>query len=227
MILMVGAAGSGKSTTLAGMINFRNNRSSDHILTIEDPIEFLHSNKKSLINQREVGLDTLSYARALKGSMRAAPDVIQIGEIRDRETMDAAIQLAGTGHLAISTLHANNASETLDRIINMFPQDQHKQVFLDLSQYLRAIISQRLVPANSGKRIAAVEILLNTPHISELILKGDVAGVKEALKDSNERGMQDFDSSLFALFRDGRVTKEEALANADSPANLEAKINFG
>jgi len=227
LILMVGAAGSGKSTSLAGMVNYRNTQRSDHILTIEDPIEFLHPNKKSIINQREVGLDTQTYAKALRSAMRAAPDVILIGEIRDRETMNAAIALAGTGHLAIATLHANNAAETLDRVINMFPEEQHNQVLLDLSQYLRAIISQRLVPGKLGKRVAAVEVLLNTPHISELILKGDVTGVKEALRETTERGMQNFDAALYELFRSGRIELEHALANADSAANLEARINFG
>ncbi len=227
LVLMVGATGSGKSTTIAGMINHRNELCSDHILTIEDPIEFLHSNRKSIINQRELGLDTKSYAVALRSAMRAAPDVIVIGEIRDRETMQAAITLAGTGHLAIATLHANNAAETLDRIINMFPEDQHKQVLLDMSQYFRAIISQRLVTGKTGKRVAAVEVLLNTPHISELILKGDVSGVKEALKDATERGMQNFDAALYDLYKAGRIELDQALANADSAANLEARINFG
>jgi twitching motility protein PilU len=227
LLLMVGAAGSGKSTTLAAMINFRNETSSDHILTIEDPIEFLHTNKKSIINQREVGLDTKSYARALRGAMRAAPDVILIGEIRDRESMEAAITLAGTGHLCIATLHANNSAETLDRIINMFPRDQHNQIFLDLSQYLRAIISQRLVRTRDGKRVAAVEVMLNTPHISELIKRGDVVGAKEAVRTSTEPGMQGFDASLHGLFKKGKIELEEALANADSRTNLEAKINFG
>ncbi|MBT8144238.1 MAG: PilT/PilU family type 4a pilus ATPase [Gammaproteobacteria bacterium] len=227
LILMVGATGSGKSTTLAGMINYRNENAANHILTIEDPIEFLHPNKRSIINQREVGVDTLSYARALKSAMREAPDVILVGEIRDRETMEAAIALAGTGHLCISTLHANNTAETLDRIINMFPQDQHAQILMDLSQYLRAIISQRLVRTSSESRAAAVEVLINTPHISELVKVGDIAGVKEAHHDSSEPGMQTFDDSLYHLYRDGRIDMETALVNADSRANLEAKINFG
>jgi twitching motility protein PilU len=227
LILMVGAAGAGKSTTLAAMINYRNENSSDHILTIEDPIEFLHANKKSIVNQREVGLDTKSYHRALRGAMRAAPDVILIGEIRDRESMEAAVALAGTGHLCIATLHANNSSETLDRIINMFPRDQHEQIYLDLSQYLRAILSQRLVQGKDNRRVAAVEVLLNTPHIHELIKKGDVVAVKEALRTSTERGMQDFDTSLYALVKQGRITLEDALVNADSRANLETRINFG
>ena len=174
LVLMVGATGSGKSTTLAAMINHRNENSSDHILTIEDPVEFLHQNRKAIVNQREVGLDTRSFSRALRAAMRAAPDVILIGEIRDRETMESAIALAGTGHLAIATLHANNSAETLDRIINLFPRDQHAQIFLDLSQYLRAIVSQRLVRGRNNKRVAAVEVMLNTPHIQDLIKKGDV-----------------------------------------------------
>ena len=227
LILMVGAAGSGKSTTLAAMINYRNENSASHIVTIEDPIEFLHSNKKSIINQREIGLDTMSYSRALRSAMREAPDVILIGEIRDRETMQAAIDLAGTGHLAIATLHANNAPETLDRIINMYPTEQHAQVFMDLAQYIRSIISQRLVRSKEGKRVAAVELMLNTAHIAELIHKGDISGVKEAFKQTNEPGMQDFDGALLQLYSSGQVSMEEALANADSRADLEAKINFG
>jgi twitching motility protein PilU len=227
LILMVGASGSGKSTTLAAMIDYRNRNSASHIITIEDPIEFLHSNHKSIVNQREVGLDTHSYHRALRSAMREAPDVILIGEIRDRETMQAAIDLAGTGHLAIATLHANNAPETLDRIINMYPNDQHKQVLMDLAQYLRAIISQRLVRAKEGKRVAAVEIMLNTPHIAEMVLKGDISGVKEAFRNTQEPGMQSFDQALFDLYRSGKISMDEALSNADSRTNLEAKINFG
>ncbi|MEJ2601911.1 MAG: PilT/PilU family type 4a pilus ATPase [Gammaproteobacteria bacterium] len=227
LILMVGATGSGKSTTLAGMVNFRNENTASHIITIEDPIEFLHPNKRSIVNQREVGLDTVSYARALKSAMRAAPDVILIGEIRDRESMQAALELAGTGQLAIATLHSNNAPETLDRMINMFPTQQHKQVFMDLSHYLRAIISQRLVRDRDGNRVAAVEVMLNSPRIAELIMSGNISAVKEAVRDSSERGMQTFDDALLELYRTGRITMEEALANADSRSNLEAQINFG
>jgi twitching motility protein PilU len=227
LILMVGASGSGKSTTLAAMIDHRNKNSASHIITIEDPIEFLHSNQKSIVNQREVGLDTMSYHRALRSAMREAPDVILIGEVRDRETMQAAVDLAGTGHLAIATLHANNSPETLDRIINMYPFDQHKQVLMDLAQYVRVIISQRLVRSKDGKRVAAVEVMLNTPHISEMILKGDISSVKEAFKDTKEPGMQSFDQALFELYRKGAISMEEALSNADSRSNLEAKINFG
>src|SRR6478736_6019774 len=196
LILMVGATGSGKSTSIAAMINHRNETSSDHIVTIEDPIEFLHTNKRSIVNQREVGLDTKSFARALRGVMRAAPDVILIGEIRDKETMD--------------------------RIINMFPQDQHKQIFLDLSQYLRAVCSQRLVVTKEGKRIAAIEVMLNTPYISELVKKGDVSAIKEAIVASSERGVQSFDVALLNLFKQNRIDLEEALLNADSRSNLEA-----
>lgn len=227
LVLVVGATGSGKSTTLAAMINHRNESVSDHIVTIEDPIEFLHSNKRSIINQREVGLDTKSYERALRGVMRAAPDVILIGEIRDKESMQAAINLSGTGHLVFATLHANNCAETLDRIINMFPIDQHKQVTLDLSQYLRAILAQRLVMGVDGRRIAAVEVMLNTPHISELVKRGDVTGIKESISNGSEAGLCSFDNALHKLFKAGRVSLEEALAYADSRSNLEAKVNFG
>jgi twitching motility protein PilU len=227
LVLVVGSTGSGKSTTLAAMINHRNESVSDHIVTIEDPIEFLHSNKRSIINQREVGLDTKSYDRALRGVMRAAPDVILIGEIRDRESMQAAINLSGTGHLVLATLHANNCAETLDRIINMFPLDQHKQVTLDLSQYLRAILAQRLVMGTDGKRIAAVEVMLNTPHISELVKRGDVTGIKESIVRSGDNSVCSFDTALHRHYKNGRITLEEALSNADSRSNLEAKINFG
>jgi twitching motility protein PilU len=227
LILMVGATGSGKSTTLAAMINHRNEKTSSHIITIEDPIEFLHPNKQSIVNQREVGLDTKSYSNALKSAMRGAPDVLQIGEIRDHESMQSAIDMAGTGHLVLATLHSNNAPETLDRIINMFPQEQHAQVFMDLGHYLRAILSQRLVRARTGKRVAAVELLLNTPHIKDLILKGDISEVKEALKDSGEKGMQNFDEALLSLYQAGTITLEEAMSHADSRSNLEAKVNFG
>jgi twitching motility protein PilU len=209
------------------MINHRNENTANHIVTIEEPIEFLHPNKKSIVNQRELGLDTRSYARALKSAMREAPDVVVIGEIRDRETMQAAVTLAGTGHLCIATLHANNAAETLDRIINMFPQAQQRQIFMDLSHYLNAIVAQRLVIGRDRKRVPAVEVLLNTPHVADLTMKGDVTGVKEALRESMEAGMQSFDASLYQLYKDGNIDLETALANADSATDLEAKINFG
>ena len=227
LVLMVGASGSGKSTTLAAMINYRNKNSASHIVTIEDPIEFLHTNVKSIVNQREVGLDTHSYEAALRSAMREAPDVVLIGEIRDQRTMQAAINLAGTGHLAIATMHANNSPEALDRIVNMYTHEQHKQIYMDLAQYVKGIISQRLVRGKEGKRVAAVEVMLNTPHISEMILKGDIAAVKEAFKDTQEPGMQSFDDALYSLYTTGGISMEEALLNADSRSNLEAKINFG
>lgn len=227
LILMAGATGSGKSTTLAAMIAHRNEHMSGHILTIEDPIEFYHPNLKSIVNQREVGIDTLSYAHALRASLREAPDVILIGEIRDRESMEAAIQLSNTGHLAIATLHANNAGEALERIINMFPQDLHTQLFMDLSLNVRAIVSQRLVRDVRRKRCAATEIMINTPHIAELILKGEIGSVKEAMAESSTEGMQTFDVALYNLYKEGRIDLQEALGNADSRTNLEAKVNFG
>ena len=227
LILMVGATGAGKSTTLAAMINHRNEKTSSHIITIEDPIEFLHPNKQSIVNQREVGLDTKSYNRALKSAMRGAPDVIQVGEIRDTPSMRAALDMAGTGHLVLATVHSNNAPETLDRVINLFPQEQHGQVFMDLAHYLRAILSQRLVRARNGKLVAAVELMLNTPHIKDLILKGDISAVKEAHKESGEQGMQNFDEALLQLYKDGTISLEEAMSHADSRSNLEAKVNFG
>ena len=227
LILMVGATGSGKSTTLAAMINHRNQNSSDHILTIEDPIEFSHKNIKSIINQREVGVDTRSYANALKASLREAPDVILVGEIRARETMEAALELSNTGHLALSTLHANNAGQAIERVINMFPQSMHKQLLLDLSLNVRGIISQRLVKSTDGKRCAALEILVMTPHIQDLILKGDIEEIKVAMEESGKEGMQTFDTALYNLHKEGRIELEEALNNASSRTNLEAKINFG
>jgi pilus retraction protein PilT len=227
LVLVTGPTGSGKTTTLASLLDLANRSRRDHIVTIEDPIEFLHTNKRSIINQREVGLDTKSYERALRGVMRAAPEVILIGEIRDRESMMAAISLAGTGHLVLSTLHANNCAETLDRIINMFTHEQQKQVTLDLSQYLRAVVAQRLVLGPDNRRVAAVEVMLNTPHIAELVKRGDVIGIKEAIMLSSERGIQSFDVALLKLYKDSRITLEEALSNADSRSNLETKINFG
>ena len=227
LILMVGATGSGKSTTLAAMINHRNQNSADHILTIEDPIEFSHKNIKSIVNQREIGVDTKSYANALKASLREAPDVILVGEIRTRKTMEAALELSNTGHLELSTLHANNAGQAIERVINMFPQEMHKQLLLDLSLNVRGIISQRLVRSKDGKRCAALEILIMTPHIQDLILKGDIDEIKVAMEESGKEGMQTFDTALYNLHKEGRIELDEALNNASSRANLEAKINFG
>jgi len=227
LILMVGATGSGKSTTLAAMLDHRNSQQACHILTIEDPVEFVHAHKQAIVNQREIGVDTLSYRAALRSSLREAPDVILIGEIRDRETMEAALELCNTGHLAISTLHANNAYQAMERVINLFPQVIHKQLFMDLSLNLRAVVSQRLVMGVDNRRVAAIEIMINTPHIAELILKGNVDELREAMATSGAKGMQTFDDALYRLFREGRISLEEALTNADSRANLEAKINFG
>jgi twitching motility protein PilU len=227
LLLVVGGTGSGKSTSLASMINHRNKNSGGHILTIEDPVEFYHPNILSIVNQREVGIDTASYARALKASLREAPDVILIGEIRDRETMESALELANTGHLCISTLHANNANQAMERVINMFPQVQHKQLFMDLSINLNAVISQRLIPTPDGKRCAAFEVLINTPHISSLILKGAINEIKEAMATSGSKGMKIFDDALFDLYNSGKISMDEALRNADSRNDLEAKINFG
>jgi len=226
LLLMVGGTGSGKSTSLAAMINHRNINAAGHILTIEDPVEFSHPNLKSIVNQREVGVDTASYARALKASLREAPDVILIGEIRDRETMEAALELANTGHLCISTLHANNANQAMERIINMFPQAYHKQLFMDLSSNLNAVISQRLIPDLQGKRCAAIEIMINTPHIANLILKGDLNEIKVAMKTSGNKGMKVFDDALLELYKAKLISLEETLKNADSHNDLEAKINF-
>ena len=227
LLLMVGGTGSGKSTTMAAMINHRNHHAAGHILTIEDPVEFSHPNIKSIVNQREIGIDTTSYARALRASLREAPDVILIGEIRDRETMEAALELSNTGHLCISTLHANNANQAMERVINMFPQAQHKQLFMDLSANLGAVISQRLIPDNKGKRCAAIEVLLSTPHIANLILKGELSSIKEAMNSSGTNGMVTFDEALLTLYQANRISLEEALGNADSRNDLEAKINFG
>ncbi|OQW91356.1 MAG: twitching motility protein [Beggiatoa sp. IS2] len=226
LLLMVGGTGSGKSTTLAAMIDYRNANSPGHILTIEDPVEFSHPNQMSIVNQREVGTDTVSYAAAIKASLREAPDVILIGEIRTMETMEAALELSNTGHLCISTMHANNANQALDRCINMFPTEKHKQLFMDMSANIRAVISQRLIPDVRGKRCAAIEIMLNTPNIADLILKGQLSDIKEAMQESGSRGMRTFDDALYDLYKAGKVSLEEALKNADSRNNLENKINF-
>jgi len=226
LILFVGATGSGKSTSLAALIDYRNTNSAGHIITIEDPIEFVHPHKKSIVNQREVGVDTNSYEEALKNTLRQAPDVILIGEIRDRETMEHAINFAETGHLAISTLHANNANQAFDRIINFFPEDRRQQLLMDLSLNVRGIISQRLVPTLDGKRTAAIEILLGTPMISDLILKGEIGLIKEIMEKSENVGMQTFDGALYKLYKQGKISLEEALRNADSQNNLRLRISL-
>ena len=226
LILFVGATGSGKSTSLAAMIDHRNSNSGGHIITIEDPVEFIHQHKRSIINQREVGVDTRSYHNALKNTLRQAPDVILIGEIRDRETMEHALAFAETGHLCISTLHANNANQALDRIINFFPEERRNQLLMDLSSNLRAFISQRLIPTIDGKRAAAIEILLGSPTVSELILRGEFEGIKEVMEKSEAMGMQTFDGALFKLVRAKKISLEEALKNADSANNLRLKIKL-
>ena len=228
LILCVGATGSGKSTTLAAMINHRNATATGHILTIEDPVEFMHRHRRSIVNQREIGTDTRSYANALRSALREAPDVVLIGEVRDHDTMEACLNLSGTGHLAISTLHSNNAYQTLQRIVSMYPQSSREQLYMDLSLNLQAIISQRLVKGKDGQRIAATEVLLNTPYIAELILKGRIEEVREAMTDTTQsQGMMTFDDSLFNLCKQGKIEQAEALANADSRDNLENRFAFG
>ncbi|MDP1932738.1 MAG: PilT/PilU family type 4a pilus ATPase [Gammaproteobacteria bacterium] len=226
LILFVGGTGSGKSTSLAALIDYRNTNSDGHIITIEDPVEFVHQHKKSIINQREVGVDTKSYEEALKNTLRQAPDVILIGEIRSQETMEHALAFAETGHLCLSTLHANNANQALDRIINFFPEERHKQLFMDLSLNLQGFVSQRLIPTVDGKRAAAIEILLGTPRVCDLIKQGKVDEIKEVMEKSENQGMKTFDSALFDLYKAGKITLEEALKNADSKNNLRLKIQL-
>jgi twitching motility protein PilU len=226
LVLFVGATGSGKSTTLAALIDHRNTNTSGHIITIEDPIEYVHPHKKSIINQREVGVDTRSFHAALKNTLRQAPDVILIGEIRDRETMEHALAFAETGHLAISTLHANNANQALDRIINFFPEERRPQLLNDLGNNLKAFVSQRLVKTNDGKRRAAVEVLLGTATIQDMIRRGDFGNIKEIMEKSVNLGMKTFDQCLFELFCEGVIEEEEALRNADSANNLKLKIKL-
>jgi twitching motility protein PilU len=226
LVLFVGATGSGKSTSLASLIDYRNSNSAGHIITIEDPVEFVHSHKQSIVNQREVGVDTDSYEDALKNTLRQAPDVILIGEIRDQETMEHALAFAETGHLAISTLHANNANQALDRIINFFPEERRNQLLLDLSLNLRAFVSQRLIKTVDGKRAAAVEILLGTPLVQDMIRRGDVHEIKEVMQKSESLGMQTFDRALYKLVENGRISADEALKNADSPNNLRLSLSL-
>ncbi|MGK9452040.1 PilT/PilU family type 4a pilus ATPase [Acidithiobacillus caldus] len=224
LILFVGATGSGKSTSLAAMIQYRNHHEAGHILTIEDPIEFLHTNAKSLVNQREVGIDAVSYEDALQNALRQAPDVILMGEIRSRETMDYAVAFAETGHLCLSTLHANNANQAIDRIINFFPADRRNQLLMDLSLNLRAIVSQRLIPTKDGKRRAAVEVLINSPRVSDLILSGNIHELKETMEKSEEYGMVTFDKALYQMVVDGEIEPEVALKYADSANNLRIRM---
>ena len=227
LCILVGATGSGKSTTLAAMVDWRNENSYGHIITIEDPVEFVHPHKNCVVTQREVGLDTDSWEAALKNTLRQAPDVILMGEIRDRETMEHAVAFAETGHLCLATLHANSANQALDRIINFFPEERRAQLLMDLSLNLRAIISQRLIPKQDLKgRAAAVEVMLNTPLISDLIFKGDVSEIKEIMKKSRNLGMQTFDQALFDLFEGNTITYEDALRNADSLNDLRLQVKL-
>jgi twitching motility protein PilU len=227
LVIVVGATGSGKSTTLAGMVGYRNANSYGHIITIEDPVEYIHPHGNCIVTQREVGIDTADWQIALKNTLRQAPDVIQIGEIRERETMEHAIVFAETGHLCIATMHANSANQALDRIINFFPEERRPQLLMDLSLNLKALISQRLIPLKDMKgRAAAVEIMLNSPRIADLIFKGDVHEIKEIMKKSRELGMQTFDQALFDLFEAGRISYEDALRNADSLNDLRLMIKL-
>ena len=227
LTIFVGATGSGKSTSLAGLVDYRNENSYGHIITIEDPVEFVHPHKNCIVTQREVGIDTDDWAPALKNTLRQAPDVILMGEIRDRETMEHAVAFAETGHLCLATLHANSSNQALDRIINFFPEERRAQLLMDLSLNLKALISQRLLPRQEGRgRIAAVEILLNTPLMADMIFKGEVGEIKELMKRSRELGMQTFDQSLFELYETNMVTYEEALRNADSVNDLRLQIKL-
>ncbi|MBL4819376.1 MAG: PilT/PilU family type 4a pilus ATPase [Gammaproteobacteria bacterium] len=226
IILFVGGTGSGKSTSLAALIDHRNKNADGHIITIEDPVEFIHRHQKSLVNQREIGMDTESYEVALQNTLRQAPDVILIGEIRSRETMEHAMAFAETGHLCLSTLHANNSNQALDRIINFFPEERHQQLLMDLSLNLQGFVSQRLIPTPEGKRIAAVEVLLGTPRVCDLIKQGKVDELKEVMEKSEQQGMKTFDSALFDLYHKGAISHEEALRNADSKNNLRLRIQL-
>lgn len=226
LVLVVGATGSGKSTTLAAMIDHRNSHEAGHIITIEDPIEFVHRHKQSIVTQREVGSDTHSFQAALKNTLRQAPDVILIGEIRDTETMEAAITFAETGHLCLGTLHSNNSNQAIERIMNFFQPERHSQMYLQLSLNLRSIVSQRLIPTMDGKRVAALEILMDTPRIKDLIKRSEVDSLKEAMEQGVQEGCQTFDQALFALYRDGKIGLDQALVNADSTNNLRLKIKL-
>ncbi|MBT3203272.1 MAG: PilT/PilU family type 4a pilus ATPase [Gammaproteobacteria bacterium] len=227
LVLVVGSTGSGKSTTLASMLNYRNSIEGGHFLTIEDPIEFVFKHDKAIISQREVGIDTLSYENALREALREAPEVIMIGEARDRETMQAAINFADTGHLCLTTLHAVNSNQAMDRIMNMFPTDMREQLLMDMSLNLKAVVSQRLVPAMGGKLACVVEVMMNSPYISELLREGNFNEIKEVMEKGDTVGMQTFDQSLYDLYKADKITIKNALTYADSSTNLEWKINFG
>jgi twitching motility protein PilU len=226
LVLVVGRTGTGKSTTLAGMINHRNVNATGHIITIEDPIEFIHSHKQMIVSQRELGLDTLSVSNGLKNAMRAAPDVILVGEIRDTETMEAAITFAETGHLVLATLHSNNANQAMERTLNFFPHERHEQILLQLSLNLKSIISQRLIPSTNGMRVAATEILLDTPRVKDLIYKNKIDLLKEAMAQGTVEGMHTFDQSLFNLYKKGLITYDSALSYADSVNDLRLRIKI-
>ena len=226
LVLVVGAAGSGKSTTLAAMLDYRNSTVPGHILTVEDPIEFVHHHKQSLVDQREVGLDTHSFEEALRHAMREAPDVIMIGEIRDHLTMRHAMSYAETGHLCVSTLHANNANQAIERVLNLFPENSRRQALMDLSLNLKGVVAQRLIKGTSGKLVPAVEVMLQSPYISDLILKGQVDQIKAAIAKSNELGMQTFDQSLYNLYTAGYITLEQAIENADSKTDLSLRVRL-
>ena len=227
LVILVGATGSGKSTTLAAMVGHRNNSSRGHIVTIQDPVEYVHPHGNCVITQREVGVDTESWHAALKNTLRQAPDVILIGEIRDRETMEYGVQFAETGHLCLATMHANSANQALDRIINFFPEEKRSQLLMDLSLNVEALISQRLIPRQNGEgRVAAMEIMLASPLISDLIFKGDVARIKEIMVKSTRLGMRTFDQALFALYEKGTISYEEVMRNADSKNELRLKIKL-
>ena len=225
IVLVVGATGSGKSSTVSAMLDYRNEHHNGHILTVEDPVEFIYSHKKSLVNQREIGIDTLSYHDALKNAMREAPNVLMIGEIRDQETMSFALQYALAGHLCISTLHANNSYHSLSRIVNFFPLEARESLLYDLSNSLKAVISQRLIRNKQGKLVPAVEVMLNTSHIAELIRKGELSAIKDAMEQSLTEGSQTFEQALYHLYRSGEVELDEALRNADSATNLSWMVN--
>ncbi len=226
LVLVVGATGSGKSTSLAALIDYRNTNSAGHIVTIEDPIEFIHAHKKSIVTQREIGMDTVDYGTALKNCLRQAPDVVLIGEIRDIETMEAAITFAETGHLCLATLHSNNANQAMERIMNFFPAERHPQIYMQLSLNLRAILSQRLVKTVDSGRVAAVEVLTDSPRVKDLIHKAQITELKEAMEKSTNNGMQTFDHALYEIYKAGKISLEEALKNADSANNLRLRVKL-